>query len=196
MLHQVKDKLRQRLREERQQLANEVVRQKSTRIVNSCIELIAWDTIRSLHTYLPNEHLREVSTWKLLSYSWIKFRHVKIAVPRIKSLGKFDSVLMEPGTAWQLNEWYLPEPIDGKILKTAHHFDVIIVPVLGFDNAGFRLGYGGGFYDRFLAAQPDAITIGLAYEQGRVDKLPHEDHDMSLKYIITENEIIELSSKY
>ncbi len=63
-------------------------------------------------------------------------------------------------------------------------------PVLGFDNQGYRIGYGKGWYDKFLATQPRAVTIGLAYEISRVKEgLPKEPHDIPLKYIITEKTI-------
>lgn len=64
-------------------------------------------------------------------------------------------------------------------------FDVIIVPVVGFDDENHRLGQGGGWYDRFLASQPQAITIGLAHAQSKTS-FPHEAHDVPLSLIITE----------
>lgn len=65
-------------------------------------------------------------------------------------------------------------------------YDLIIVPIVGFDKDNYRLGLGGGWYDRFLADQPRAQTIGLAYTLCEVDILPHESHDISLDKIITE----------
>jgi len=64
-------------------------------------------------------------------------------------------------------------------------FDVIIVPVLGFDETNHRLGQGGGWYDRFLASQPQATTIGLAPAQFKTS-FPHESHDIPLDLIVTE----------
>jgi 5-formyltetrahydrofolate cyclo-ligase len=66
-------------------------------------------------------------------------------------------------------------------------FDLIIVPVLAFDSSNNRLGWGGGFYDRFLAQQPRAKKIGVCYQNGFVKGgLPQEPHDISLDQIITE----------
>lgn len=64
-------------------------------------------------------------------------------------------------------------------------FDLIILPVLGFTAANYRLGRGGGWYDRFLAEQPQATTVGLAYSWSQVDFTP-EAHDVALDYIITD----------
>ena len=63
---------------------------------------------------------------------------------------------------------------------------------VGFDEARYRLGYGGGYYDRTLAAWPAAnrpATIGVAFESGRCDALPHENHDMPLDAVVTESAI-------
>lgn len=67
--------------------------------------------------------------------------------------------------------------------------DLLLVPCVGFDADRFRLGYGGGYFDRTLAAWPAArkpATIGIAYEAGRLDALPRESHDMPLDAIVTE----------
>jgi len=68
--------------------------------------------------------------------------------------------------------------------------DVVFVPMLAFDRAGNRLGYGGGYYDRTLEALPDAMAIGFAYAAQCVAFVPVEPHDAKLKLIATESGII------
>lgn len=63
--------------------------------------------------------------------------------------------------------------------------DVIFAPLLGFTETGARLGQGGGHYDRWLAAHPAAIAIGLAWDAQRVEDLPHEPHDRPLHAVVT-----------
>jgi 5-formyltetrahydrofolate cyclo-ligase len=63
---------------------------------------------------------------------------------------------------------------------------VIFVPLLAFDGHGNRLGYGGGFYDRSLAARPGCEAIGFGYEAQRVELVPHEAFDRPLPRIVTE----------
>lgn len=70
--------------------------------------------------------------------------------------------------------------------------DVLFVPLLAFDADGFRLGYGGGHYDRALAAlraNGHALAVGIAYAGQEMDRLPHEAHDEPLDMVITEREI-------
>ena len=64
---------------------------------------------------------------------------------------------------------------------------ILIVPLLGFDDAGFRLGYGGGYYDRTLAAmQPRPFTVGVGYELGRLPTIYPQPHDIPMDVIVTE----------
>lgn len=68
-------------------------------------------------------------------------------------------------------------------------FDLILVPMLGFDDQLQRIGYGGGYYDKFLATQPHASKIGVCFELGRLDQpIPAEPHDIPLERVVTELE--------
>lgn len=68
-------------------------------------------------------------------------------------------------------------------------FDVILVPCLVFDEQRYRLGWGGGWYDKFLAQQPRALKVGVAYRDSLIPSLPHEPHDIPLDMIITEDQV-------
>ncbi len=67
---------------------------------------------------------------------------------------------------------------------------ILIVPLLAFDRTGYRLGYGGGFYDRTIAAIPGAITIGFAFAAQEMPKVPRETTDQKLDFIVTEAETL------
>lgn len=86
----------------------------------------------------------------------------------------------------QLNEdgmFKIPEPPESSaILKP----DILIVPLLAFDNDGYRLGYGGGFYDRTISSLEHLTTVGYAYSCQYIAKLPNEAHDVRLDYVVTE----------
>ena len=63
--------------------------------------------------------------------------------------------------------------------------DVLFVPLLGFTKNGGRLGQGGGHYDRWLAAHPDTVSIGLAWDAQLVDTMPLQEHDRGLSAVVT-----------
>ncbi len=71
--------------------------------------------------------------------------------------------------------------------------DMVFVPLLAFDRAGNRLGYGGGYYDRTLAAHPGRPAIGFGYAAQEVPFVPTEPHDQTLAVIVTEHEVIRTS---
>lgn len=94
------------------------------------------------------------------------------------------------GDAFQRGPLRIPEPLPTAPLVLP---DVLLVPLLGFDRAGHRLGQGGGFYDRTLAAlrqQKKILVVGLAYAAQEENLIPTEPHDAPLDAILTEREII------
>lgn len=83
--------------------------------------------------------------------------------------------------------WDIPVPLSEAANLVP---DILLVPLLGFDRAGYRIGYGGGFYDRTLArlgANGKIISVGLAFSTQEVDEVPREAHDVPLDWILTEN---------
>lgn len=88
-----------------------------------------------------------------------------------------------PDTSMSRGTWNIPVPANPDIVLPT----VMLIPLLGFDGHGYRLGYGGGFYDRTLAAlSPKPLTIGVGYEQGRLDSIDPQAHDIPLDAIVTE----------
>ncbi|SAK50290.1 5-formyltetrahydrofolate cyclo-ligase [Caballeronia pedi] len=82
----------------------------------------------------------------------------------------------------------IPVPAEEKVVVP----ELLLIPCVGFDADRYRLGYGGGYYDRTLAAWPNGArpaTIGIAYESGKCGALPREVHDMPLDAIVTESAI-------
>lgn len=93
--------------------------------------------------------------------------------------------------AWQpgdeMNEvmWGIREPLPSAPCVEP---DIILAALLAFDSEGYRLGYGGGYYDRTIArakAIKPVVVVGLAYDELRVDSVPHDDHDQPVDWILT-----------
>lgn len=93
-----------------------------------------------------------------------------------------------PGDAMRSGRFDIPVPESQIEVEP----DLLLIPCVGIDNARFRLGYGGGFYDRTLAAFASRglrrpVTVGIAFDAGRVDALPRESHDIPLDVGVTES---------
>jgi 5-formyltetrahydrofolate cyclo-ligase len=90
-----------------------------------------------------------------------------------------------PGDAMAKVTWGIAEPLPDKPVLDP---DVVLVPLLAFDTRGFRLGYGGGFYDRTLerlrAIKP-VVAVGIAYDELKVDAVPHQVYDQPLDWVLT-----------
>lgn len=83
----------------------------------------------------------------------------------------------------QADRYGIPTPVDGDWLVP----DLILLPLNGFDAAGYRLGYGGGYFDRTLATLlPRPLTVGVGFEINRVESIRPESHDQRLDWIVTE----------
>ncbi|HXW99336.1 MAG TPA: 5-formyltetrahydrofolate cyclo-ligase [Methanomicrobiales archaeon] len=84
----------------------------------------------------------------------------------------------------------VPEPIGNEIPARAEEVDTIILPMLGFDRKGGRLGYGAGYYDRFLARNPRIRRIGIAFACQEAEEVPCEENDIHMNLIVTEDGIV------
>ena len=89
-----------------------------------------------------------------------------------------------PGDAMDKAVWGIAEPrADKPVLEP----DIVLVPLLAFDATGWRLGYGGGYFDRTLRglrARKSIVAIGLAYDESQVDAVPHLDYDERLDWVL------------
>ena len=70
---------------------------------------------------------------------------------------------------------------------------LLFVPGCAFDEKGGRMGYGGGFYDRFMEKYPDVLRVALAYEEQLTEKVPREAHDKAVNVIVTEKRLVQVS---
>jgi 5-formyltetrahydrofolate cyclo-ligase len=92
----------------------------------------------------------------------------------------------QPRMKLQRGIWGIPVPVPGE--RRIARPSVLLVPLIGFDPAGYRLGYGGGYFDRTLAVTaPKPLTIGIGYELGRLETIHPQPHDIPMDAIVTEN---------
>lgn len=88
-----------------------------------------------------------------------------------------------PDTPMKMGAYDIPVPDETRIVR----LDAVIIPMVGFDRQGYRLGYGSGYYDRTLATYPQQpLTIGVAFEIQRLDNIYPQLHDIAMQFIVTE----------
>lgn len=155
-MHEAKATLRAQLHARRKQVPAREAEEAAIQAQHLLAARIDWQRVRRAHLYSAVPALGEISTAAI--HSWLAQAHPNVEV----IVGE-----AKPGAE-------MPRG----------NYDVIIVPVLGFDAENYRLGMGGGWYDRWLATQPQAEKVGLAYKWARLDTLPHEAHDIALDIII------------
>jgi 5-formyltetrahydrofolate cyclo-ligase len=159
------------------------------RIVRRCRELLDWASYARVHVFLPIQVSGEIGTWELVEWIWNTQRHIQLYVPRLAD-GEMEHVEVTSSTRFQTNVFGIPEPVEGKTARPGAHFDLVLTPLLAFDNQGNRVGYGRGYYDRFLATQQSAYAVGLAHEAWRVtDSIAVEQHDVRVSAVVTEERL-------
>ena len=141
-----------------------------------------------LFTYLSTTE--EVNTLPLLYQTP---PHIKcLAVPKITSKTMMVAIPIDYHDELQIDKLGILSPISDKVCPVA--FDIAVTPGLGFDRAGYRIGYGRGYYDRWFNFNAVKSKVGLCYSDLLMDKLPHETFDIPIDILITEDEILRINN--
>ena len=156
---------------------------KSVLNINSIINIIKEKKItgKNLGGYYPCNH--EVDVIQILN----KFQKLKfnISLPKIKKNFQMDFIKWPVRDPLIINSYGIPEPTLNNIIYP----DILLVPVVAYDKYLNRIGYGGGFYDRYIKKIKKikkVVTIGLAYSSQEVKKIPTNKYDIKLDFVITE----------
>lgn len=146
--------------------------------------------IEYIHSYVPSQMHKEPDPSLILRFLKFRFPHAHIVSPRIKA----DDLSMvhykiEEGHLYEKNEFGIDEPAVGEEVR-AEDIDLILIPLLAFDTAGNRVGFGKGYYDRFLSeCRDDAIKVGLSFFDPveRIDDT--NEYDIPLNFCCTPEEL-------
>jgi 5-formyltetrahydrofolate cyclo-ligase len=123
-------------------------------------------------------------------------RGIRVALPRIVE-GDLEARTYAPGDPVTETAFGAREPSDGEILDPSA-IDVVVTPAVVFDRSGRRVGYGGGFYDRFfLLTRPDAVRVGVGFDLQLIDgNLPSGHFDLGLDALVTESEVLRFRQRF
>lgn len=164
-----KAELRKQFLADRRALSTEEVERRSQLIAQHFFNYAASDGLTDtpglVHTFLPIQRQNEVNTWLIIKELWAVFRHINTTVPVTDfQTGQLRHYLINADTSLIENAFGIPEPLPADQPEASLSLlKAVLVPLLAFDKQGHRVGYGGGFYDRFLAQCPaDCLKIGLS----------------------------------
>ena len=186
-----KTSLRQAFLTKRRALTSLQYKTFNQRIFELLIDIIPWQEITALHSYLPIKASKEIDTNPIIEHIKTNYTYVRIIVPKVDpTTDILTHYRLEEHTKLQNNKWGIPEPVSGDPVASTE-IDLVLVPLLVFDLNGNRIGYGKGHYDRFLAGcRPDTQKIGLSYFEP-VSNIMIEPTDIPLDMVVTPKKIWE-----
>jgi|TARA_B110000008_G_scaffold11634_1_gene11143 5-formyltetrahydrofolate cyclo-ligase len=141
--------------------------------------------LKNLGGYYPSNY--EIDDLEILRL--LEKRNYNISLPIIKRNNQMNFFKWSNNDPLRINKYGIPEPISSKIFYP----DILLVPLVGYDNHLNRLGYGGGFYDRYIEKIEKIkkiVKIGLAFSYQKLKSVPINQYDKKLDFIITEKEIL------
>lgn len=173
-----KKTLRSEIRAKKRAMTAQEIEEKSAALAKAFYETPEYKEAKTIYGYLP--YNQEVRTTRMLSRALADGK--RVAVPKVYG-DTMKFILLSDLT--QVDKGYagIPEPVaDGPV--AADPTALVLMPGLAFDPEGHRLGYGGGFYDKFLAAEPDHPTLALCYDFQMLPHLDTESYDIPVDRVL------------
>jgi len=180
-MRQSKQELRQIVKKERFALPQDDREKKSRKICSCLLDIL--DGYSPVMVYISKPV--EVNTEPLVTALIAQGLRVIVPIIEKETVNLRLSYLDDPSVLVD-STFHVPEPIGNEIPAKPEEIKVAIIPVLGFDLTGNRLGYGSGYYDRFLAKNPKIKRIGLAFACQKITAIPCEENDVKMDLIVTE----------
>ena len=173
-----KKELRRSIRERKRAMTEEEIVSRSEKLAKLFYASEAYKNAKTIYGYLP--YNQEVRTVPMLERALLDGK--RVAVPKCYG-DEMKFIFMEDLSKVEKGYANIPEPIADEPVAddtTA----LVLMPGLAFDPQGHRCGYGGGFYDKFLAAEPEHPTLALCYEFQMLSHLETEEHDIPVDYVL------------
>jgi 5-formyltetrahydrofolate cyclo-ligase len=183
----LKKELRLNFLQLRNELSSETISNYSLEIANRVLQLPIW-TFNFYHLFLSISEKKEIDTGFIMSI--LQGKDKNIVLPKVLDDTNMVHYLLTDNTILRKNKWNIPEPVDGLVVPPLK-IDVVFIPLLAFDKLGHRVGYGKGFYDKFLNddCREDVIKIGLSLFKP-VDKISDiQKHDIIMDYCVTPDKV-------
>jgi 5-formyltetrahydrofolate cyclo-ligase len=181
-----KSELRKKYKQLRNELTAQEISERSLDISDLLMESFDLND-KHVHVFLPIFDKKEINTWltvdRLMSIS-------KVVVSRSDfETYTMEHVLLEKDVPIETNSWGIPEPVGGDVVLP-EQLNFVLVPLLAYDKKGYRVGYGKGFYDKFLTELPkETIKIGLSFFEVENEMIETNSYDKKLDFCVTPNNL-------
>ena len=173
-----KKSLRREIREKKRAMTEEEIVTRSERLGELFVSTEAYQNAKSIYGYLP--YNQEVRTVPMLQKAIADGK--RVAVPKVYG-DRMEFLWLDDLAKVEKSEMGIPEPIaDDPIADDPTA--LVLMPGVAFTQQGDRMGYGGGYYDRFLAAEPNHPTVALCYAFQMVESLPTEEFDIPVDVVL------------
>ncbi len=182
---QAKAELRKQVRRIRKTIPRASRDERSRRIVTRLTEFDALDPARCIAVFQPMREEVDIGELRTMLHQ----RGTRVALPRVDE--ELGIVMHEVARDTALVETRFGVQEPSPDLPVADDIDVVIVPALAFDPRGYRIGYGRGYYDRYLSENPRALRVGVAFDFQLLVDLPRAKHDVPVHFIVTDKRLIE-----
>lgn len=184
-----KSELRQKYKSLRNELSLQVIDENSLAIANQLLTLDIWGK-SFYHVFLTIAEHKEINTDYILNILAGKDKHTVISKSNFETIN-LENYLLTDSTVIKPNRWNIPEPVDGIEIENSK-IDVVFIPLLCFDKKGHRVGYGKGFYDKFLDdCRPNIMKIGLSLFEIEENIEDVYKGDVPLNFCVTPEKIYE-----
>ena len=180
----MKNKIKETILEKRDALSKKDIAKKSTKIKERLLNVEQYEKSKTIMFFVSFKN--EVDIHELIRQA---LKEKVVIIPKVTNKQIEPSVIIDFENLVEGKLGVL-EPIEAMNIAYKN-IDVVLVPGIAFDLQGNRIGYGSGYYDKFLKKVPKAIKIGLAFDFQIVDKIPNEEHDVSVDFIVTEERVVD-----
>jgi 5-formyltetrahydrofolate cyclo-ligase len=183
-----KTEIRKRLISLRNSLSTEEITAGSNEIV---ARLMRIEEIRKAATLMVYVSFgSEVRTDDLIRWCWREGKRIVVPFCNVESR-ELTACRIDGFDELETGHYGIRAPKEGLLRPVeGGEIDAILVPAVAFDRRGYRIGYGGGYYDRFLPRAPQAVKIGVAFASQIIEEIPVDGHDLPVDVIVTEREVI------
>ena len=184
-----KKALRTLYKQKRAAISAEQQAQLSQQIAQQTLQLPIWDK-QAFHSFLSIISFGEVDTSYLIRLLQERGKTLVVSRTLMETI-RMEHFLYDPNQIEANNKWHIPEPQGGIPIKS-EEIEVVFVPLLAYDTAGNRIGYGKGFYDNFLAeCKADTLKVGLSFFPPEPPIEDIREGDIPLDYVVTPKEVFE-----